>query len=178
MATRKTDRSGLSVRSLTLMALLFAIALVLSVLESMLPALPFLPPGVKLGLSNIVTMYTLVVLGPKQGYTIALLKSFFVMLVGRGPIGGTLSLAGGLASVTVMLLLSLLPPVRKDYLLLSIFGAVFHNAGQLTVAAFILGTVEIWRLFPLLLLSGVGMGVVTGLMLRVMMPHINQLYQP
>ena len=177
MDTRKTDRGGTSMRRLTLMALLFAMAMVLSVLESMLPALPMLPPGVKLGLSNIVTMYTLFVLGPARGYTIAVLKSLFVLLAGRGPVGAVLSLAGGLSSVTVMLLLSKLPPVHKDYLLLSIFGAAFHNLGQLAASVFVVGTVEILRLFPLLILSGVGMGVVTGLMLRVIMPHINKLYK-
>lgn len=178
MNTKKVDRTGRSLRQLTMMALLFAMAMVLSVLESMIPALPMLPPGVKLGLSNIVTMYALFVLGPVQGYTIAILKSFFVFLVGRGPIGAAMSLAGGLTSVTVMLLLSLIPPVKKDYLLLSIFGAAFHNLGQLVAAVFVLGTVQILKLFPLLILSGVGMGIITGLVLRVIMPHINQLYQP
>ena len=177
MDVRKTDRGGAHTRQLTLMALLFALAMVLSVLESMLPALPMLPPGVKLGLSNIVTMYTLFVLGPSRGYAIAVLKSLFVLLVGRGPIGAALSLSGGLVSVTVMLLLSKLPPVRRDYLLLSIFGAVFHNLGQLCASVFVVGRIEILRLFPLLVLSGVGMGVVTGLMLRVIMPHINKLYK-
>ena len=82
MNTKKVDRAGQSLRQLTMMALLFAMAMVLSILESMIPALPMLPPGVKLGLSNIVTMYALFVLGPAQGYTIAVLKSFFVFLVG------------------------------------------------------------------------------------------------
>ena len=39
------------------MGLMLGLALALSFLESMLPVLPFLPVGVKLGLSNIVTMY-------------------------------------------------------------------------------------------------------------------------
>ena len=51
------------VKRLALMGLLFALAMALSFLESLLPALPMLPPGIRLGLSNIVTMYALFVLG-------------------------------------------------------------------------------------------------------------------
>ena len=96
------------VKRLALMGLLFALAMALSFLESLLPALPMLPPGIRLGLSNIVTMYALFVLGPVSGYTIAVLKSLFVLLT-RGAVAAAMSASGGIASVTVMLLLSLLP---------------------------------------------------------------------
>ena len=63
------------VKRLALMGLLFALAMALSFLESLLPALPMLPPGIRLGLSNIVTMYALFVLGPVSGYTCLLYTS-------------------------------------------------------------------------------------------------------
>lgn len=50
-----TNRSA-RVRQTVLMGLMFALAMVLSYVESMI-TVPGLPPGVKLGLSNIVTMY-------------------------------------------------------------------------------------------------------------------------
>ena len=114
------------VKRLALMGLLFALAMALSFLESLLPALPMLPPGIRLGLSNIVTMYALFVLGPVSGYTIAVLKSLFVLLT-RGAVAAAMSASGGIASVTVMLLLSLLPGIRRQYLLLSVFGPVHHQ---------------------------------------------------
>ena len=46
-------------RKITTMAMLFALAMVLSYMEGMLPPMPYLPPGFKLGLSNIITLYTL-----------------------------------------------------------------------------------------------------------------------
>ena len=61
MAAQNRNRK---VKRLALMGLLFALAMALSFLESLLPALPMLPPGIRLGLSNIVTMYALFVLGP------------------------------------------------------------------------------------------------------------------
>ena len=84
------------VKRLALMGLLFALAMALSFLESLLPALPMLPPGIRLGLSNIVTMYALFVLGPVSGYTIAVLKSLFVLLT-RGAVAAALSASGGIA---------------------------------------------------------------------------------
>ena len=83
------------------MGLLFALALALSFFESTLSG--WIPvPGIKLGLSNIVTMYCLFCLGWREAYTLTALKSLFVLLV-RGMVGAALSLSGGLLSVTVML---------------------------------------------------------------------------
>ena len=120
------------------MGLMLGLALALSFLESLLAVLPFLPVGVKLGLSNIVTMYCLFFMGTKASLTIAFLKSSFVMLI-RGPVGGALSLAGGIASVTIMLLLKKIPSISNA--VLSIAGAISHNAGQLILAVFILKSV-------------------------------------
>lgn len=56
---------------IALIGLMLSLALVLSLFESMLPALPFLPVGVKLGLSNIVTMYCLFFLGARPAFAVA-----------------------------------------------------------------------------------------------------------
>ena len=167
----KPDRTGASARMLALMGLLFAAAAALSALESALPVLPMLPQGVKLGLSNIVTMYALFVLGTKQGFAIAAMKSAFVLLT-RGAVAAAMSFAGGVCAVLVMLLLSKIPGIKKDSLLLSIFGAVFHNMGQLIMSVFMVGTVKILYYAPVMVLSGIVMGIVTGLTLRVIMPYI------
>ena len=156
------------------MGLLFALAMALSFLESLLPALPMLPPGIRLGLSNIVTMYALFVLGPVSGYTIAVLKALFVLLT-RGAVAAAMSAAGGIFSVTVMLLLSLLPGIKKQYLLLSIFGGAAHNIGQLVMARFIINNQYVWYYFPVLLAAGLLMGAITGMALRVVLPYLNRL---
>ena len=130
--------------------------------------------GVRLGLSNIVTMYALFVLGPVSGYTIAVLKSLFVLLT-RGAVAACMSVSGGLFSVTVMLLLGLLPGIKKQYLLLSVFGGASHNIGQLIAARFIINNFYVWYYLPVLLAAGLLMGAVTGLALRVILPYLNRL---
>ena len=53
-------------KKLTLLALLAAIALTIFMIEAQIPS-PVPIPGVKLGLANIVTVFTVFVLGPKEG---------------------------------------------------------------------------------------------------------------
>lgn len=171
MAAQNRSRK---VKRLALMGLLFALAMALSFLESLLPALPMLPPGIRLGLSNIVTMYALFVLGPVSGYTIAILKALFVLLT-RGAVAAAMSAAGGVFSVTVMLLLSLLPGIKEQYLLLSVFGGAAHNIGQLVMARFIINNQYVWYYFPVLLAAGLLMGAITGMALRVVLPYLNRL---
>ncbi len=150
--------------------LMLALALVLSFFESMLPALPFLPVGVKLGLSNIVTMYCLFFLGARTAFAVAVLKSLFVLLT-RGVVGAALSLSGGLCSVCLMLLFKKLPGLGDR--LISIVGAISHNVGQLILAGIILKSVYTFYYLPIMILSGTGMGLITGILLRLVMPYLK-----
>ena len=163
---RKTKR-------ICFMGLLFATAVVLSYIEGMV-SVPGLPPGVKLGLSNIVTMYCVFFLGVSNAYTLAVLKALSVLLM-RGPTGALLSLLGGLISVTVMLLLLHLKGSSLSYLVISILGAIGHNMGQLLGASMLTGTALTLYYFPVLILSGVGMGLVTGLALKTVLPAVEKL---
>ena len=162
---RKTKR-------ICFMGLLFAVAVVLSYIEGMV-TIPGLPPGIKLGLSNIVTMYCVFFLGVPSAYTLAILKALSVLLM-RGPTGALLSLLGGL-SVTVMLLLLRLEKNGLSYLVISILGAIGHNMGQLFGAAMLTGTALTLYYFPFLILSGIGMGFVTGLVLKTVLPALEKL---
>jgi heptaprenyl diphosphate synthase len=160
-------------RQVSLMGLLFALAAVLSFIEGLLPVLPMLPPGVKLGLSNIVTMYALFFLGTGSGVVIAVLKAFFVLLT-RGPVAACLSAAGGLCSVAVMAFL-LSFKNKPSTLLVSIFGAVFHNIGQLAASAVVLRSMFAMAYLPVMVLSGVVMGFVTAVLLKVLQPYLARL---
>ncbi len=154
--------------------LLLALAIALSFAEGMLPALPMLPPGVKLGLSNIVTMYAVFFLGLGQALLIAVLKSLFVLLT-RGPTGAFLSVLGGLLSVCVMVLLAKIPHFSR--LFISIGGAVSHNLGQLLGAVLLLRSGYALYYAPVLILSGIGMGLLTGVLLRFVMPGLQMLHR-
>jgi len=162
-------------RLLANLAMMLAVIIALSALEHMLPPLPFLPPGVRLGLSNIVTMYALFYMGRRYALILAVLKSGFVLLM-RGVTAGLLSLAGGLCSIAVLILLTLACRQKISYLMLSVAGAITHNFAQIGVACVLLSTNLFLVYWPILLLSGVLMGTVTGSLLRVVMPLMRNIF--
>jgi heptaprenyl diphosphate synthase len=161
-------------RALTLTALLFALALVLSIVESSFPPLFTAAPGIKLGLSNIVVMYALFFLNKKQAFLIAILKAVFVYVT-RGMVAGILSLCGGTLSLLVMILLMILFKEKVSYLVLSIFGALFHNIGQLAAVSFIYTSIYLWVYLPVLMISGVIAGIATSTLLRFILPAFKRL---
>ena len=62
-------------RKLTQMAMLTAIALTIFMVEAQIP--PLIPvPGVKLGLSNIVTVFAVFAMGPKEASAILFVRIF------------------------------------------------------------------------------------------------------
>ena len=59
---------------IALIGLLGALALVLGILENLLPPLPGMPPGAKAGLSNLVTMFAAGAIGLPAARVIAALE--------------------------------------------------------------------------------------------------------
>ncbi|QEY33776.1 Gx transporter family protein [Caproiciproducens galactitolivorans] len=159
-------------RSIAFNGLLTALALVLSAIELTLPPLPLLPPGAKLGLSNIVTMYATGAVGLGPALCIALIKGLFAGVT-RGFTAMLMSLSGGLLSTLVMWLLLRVNGSPFGLIGLGVAGALSHNAAQLFVA-FLLTTPAVLYYLPWLILFGVLSGIVTGLVLRVMMPLLNK----
>ncbi|MGI6577956.1 MAG: Gx transporter family protein [Eubacteriales bacterium] len=161
-------------RLLVLTALLFAMALVLSIIENYLPVLIPSVPGVKFGLSNIAVMYALFFLKKSQAFAIAALKSLFAMAT-RGVIAGLLSFSGGILSLLIMIVLMCIFGNRISYVLLSITGSIFHNIGQLAAVALVYTSLYTFAYFPVLLITGVLAGIATATLLRVIIPALKKL---
>ena len=133
-----------------------------------------LPPGVKLGLSNIVVMYCMVYMGFASAAQLALLKGLFAFLT-RGATACLLATMGGLFSIIIMFVLRALLKDKVNYYTLSVFGALFHNIGQLTGSSIIFGTAMVMYYLPILAISAVIMGLITGAVLTVVIPALNRL---
>jgi len=143
----------------------------LSLLESLIPPLPFMPPGAKLGLSNIVTMFAVGTMGLPTALTIALVKSVSVFLT-RGVTAGCMSLAGGLFSTAMMWLV--LVKLQRSYILVGVAGALSHNLAQLLIAYVITSTTVLFYI-PFLILFGVLTGLLSGVVLKVTVPALIRL---
>ena len=135
-----------------------ALALALSFFESLIPPLFSLYPGVKLGLSNVVTMTCGATFGMPCAIAVAVIKGVFAGLT-RGFVAMLMSLIGGLLSTLVVCLLLKL---RLGYLAVSVIGAVVHNMAQLTVCAIIASNFGVFVYAPVLLLFGIVAGCITG----------------
>lgn len=160
-------------KNLTLSGLLFALAMALSFVESSIAPMLGLMPGVKIGLANIVVMYALFFMGTRQALTLVLLKAFFVLLT-RGAVAGLLSLSGGLLALLVMLCLYKLPR-RPTYFIMSVSGALAHNIGQLIAVSVVLNTPLALTSAPVLIVSGLGMGLITSASLNALLPALEKL---
>ena len=163
-----------STKKLTTMAMLFALAIVLSFVESLIAPMFALPPGVKLGLGNIVVMYCMMFMGYGAAFEIAALKGLFSFLT-RGFTAGVLSFTGGVFSITIMYLLQKLFKDKVNYHTLSVFGALFHNIGQLTAFSVMFTNAAPLAYLPVLTVSAVVMGIVTGSTLKVVLPALKRI---
>lgn len=155
--------------------LLGALAVVIAVAESvLLPAMPFLPPGAKLGLSNIVTVFAVSFFSFGGGECVTLCKAVFALLT-RGGTAGVMSLCGGMLS-----LLSLGVTLRRrrqySYIGVSVIAAICHNAGQLLAAMLLSGTFALLHYGKYLLLLAVPTGLLTGILLNIVMPRLCVVY--
>ena len=152
-------------------ALLAALALALSFLEGLLPPLPMMPPGAKLGLSNLATMYAAGSLGLPNALFLAVFKGLF-SLVTRGGMAGLMSLSGGVVSTVAMWLL--LKKAIASLGVVGVCGALAHNAAQLCVAYFLTSTSVLFYV-PFLLVFGVLTGLLTGLVLKLTLKPLERL---
>lgn len=150
-------------RRLTRGAMLVSLALVLSLLERLIPLELFIPiPGVKLGLANIVTLFALASLGMRDATVILVLRVGILGLI-NGPVPFILSAAGGLLSLMVMWIL--MRGNGRVFTLIGVGmgGAVAHNTGQVLAASLLLGNPALLVTYlPALLLTGLLTGVLTG----------------
>ena len=168
-----TNRSA-RVRPTVLMGLMFALAMVLSYVESMI-TIPGLLPDVSWGFPTLSPCTVYSFSDGSRPIHWLVLKGFFALLT-RGFTAACMSTAGGLVSVTVMLLLILPKKLNLSYTLISVLGSLGHNFGQLLMASVIMKSGFVWiSSLPIMAVSGVGMGVATGVLLRVMLPYMNKL---
>ncbi len=147
-----------------------ALAAVISVAESALPPLPLLPPGAKLGLSNILLMYLVMEIGLPYAAAVAIFKSTVVLLT-RGATAAAMSLAGGLLSLIAIFLIWRIRAIGSVGL--GVISAIAHNMGQLAVSSVIVGGAAIYYL-PALLIFAATTGTVTGIALHYLSAPMNR----
>lgn len=148
-------------RRIVLLGLLTAIALTIFMLEAQLPA-PLPVPGVKLGLANIVTVFTVFLLGSREG-VLVLAARVFLGAVFAGNFSTILySAAGG--ALAIFVTIGLKKILKENQLWVAgCAGAVAHSVGQMAVALWVSGTWGLLAYLPILIAVSIVTGLFTGL---------------
>ena len=192
-----------SVKKLTYMAILTAAAVIIFIIEAQIP-LPIPIPGVKLGLANAITLFSLFYTRqgdartenrtsdltnrppdtpekPKApGLTTA---DAFGILLCRIVLGAVFtgrlvafaySLTGGLLGFAAQAIAKKFVSHGQIWVCGAI-GAVFHNIGQILAAMLITGTPSIAAYLPILIIAGILTGATTGLAAQITLIRIGRM---
>lgn len=146
-------------RRLVLLSLLAAVATVLGYVESLLPPLLALAPGVKLGLANIVSLFALYRLGARDAFAVVLVRCLLSALLWGGPLSLAYSLCGGLLSCAGMALLRRLGGRWLSIFGVSMAGAALHHVGQLAAATLLLNGTPVFYYLPYMTLLALPTGL-------------------
>lgn len=146
-------------KSIALLGICAALAMVLSYVESFIPV-SFAVPGIKLGLANIAVIFALYKLGAKEAVLVSLVRIVWIAILFGNVLTLAYSIAGAALSLTLMILLKRAD--RFSVVGVSVVGGIMHNTGQILVAMLIMETAQIVYYLPVLCISGIAAGVAVG----------------
>lgn len=155
---------------LALSAMLLSVMMVLGYVESLIPIAGV--PGIKIGLSNSVLLLSLYWLGIPISIQLMLMKVLLSAFMFGGVSAIPYSLAGGVLSLAVMILLIF---VVKGFspIGVGIAGAVMHNTGQILMAMLILALPQLLYYLAILTVVAIFTGALTGTVAQLLMKHLR-----
>lgn len=165
------ERKKLTTRQLVTLSALIAVAMILSYVESMIPAFVSVP-GVKIGLSNIATVFALYALGWPYAICVSVVRVFLSALLFGNFVSLIYSISGAALALLAMILLKKLD--RFSSVGVSVVGGICHNAGQIIAACIVMETAAIAVYIIPLIVSGTIAGIVIGLIAGNLVERIKK----
>lgn len=159
-------------RKMVLLSVLVSQALVLHVIERMIPV-PIPIPGVKLGLANVISLFTIVIFGWKEAMLVVFLRTTLGSFFGGGISSFLYSFTGGIISTIVMALMYKYFNKVFSIIAISVVGAVFHNIGQIFIASLVVSNANLFYWLPVLLISAVITGIFIGITVQLTMKPLQ-----
>ena len=160
----------MSTKKLATLAITISFAMVLSYIESRIPAFVAIP-GIKIGLANIAVIFALYKFGVKEAVVVSLVRIFLISLLFGSFVSLAYSLAGGVLSLLAMAILKRFTPLGE--ITVSICGGVLHNAGQIAMASLILNTNVVVYYLPFLMVSGIIAGIAVGVAAGILIKRVS-----
>lgn len=155
MDTKKTTR----------LAMLLALSVVLSLIESLIPISGAIP-GLKLGIANTVVVFAIIMYSFKDALVISITRIFLVGLLRTGLFNITFFFSLGGALLSIIMMFMAYKTKKFSTIGISIIGAISHNIGQIIVAIFMLNTINLIYYLPFLLLFSIPSGIIVGLTVK------------
>jgi len=169
-----TNNKRISTARLTVSALLVAVMLVLGRLEAMMPSVGV--PGIKLGLSNSILIFSVYMLGIPTSFILMTMKVVLSGMMFGGVQAMVYAFSGGFLSLVAMSILSRFKKVSP--VIVSMAGGFFHNVGQFAIAMLLTQAPKQMLVYlAVLCAAGLGCGFLTGIAARTVMrnPSVTHL---
>ena len=151
-------------------AMLVALAMIFSYVESLIP-ISIGIPGIKLGVANLVTVLGIFFLGSCEVLTVVVMRICLVGFMFGNGVSIIYSLAGGLLSLAVMLIIK--KTDKFSMISVSVAGGISHNIGQLLAAAIVLKSTAVVYYLPPLLVAGTVTGLLIGIIAQKVFPAVG-----
>lgn len=158
-------------KKMTFLGLMVSYSLVLYIIETYIPnPLIAIFPGAKLGLSNIITLISLITLGVKDTCIILTVR-IILSSIFAGPISYLLFSAGG--AYLSLICMHISSKIKEFSLIgVSIIGAIGHNIGQLLVASIIVQNINMVGYLPFMLIASLITGMFVGIVSKYCRPKL------
>ena len=157
-------------KKLVFLAVTVSVAMILSFVESRIPAFVAIP-GVKVGLANIAVIFALYKLGWREAIAVSVIRVFLVALLFGSVVSLAYSIAGAIISLSLMILLKKLGFFTE--VAVSVVGGITHNIGQILIAFLLLETSVVFYYLPFLMVSGVIAGIAVGIASALLIKRIK-----
>ncbi len=153
----------MELRKITKLSMLLALSVVLNLVESCIPIIGGIIPGIKLGLANVIIIFVIYVFGFKEALFLSITRVFLVGILRSGlfNIIFFFSLIGALFSLVFMTLVK--KYTKLSIVGISVIGSITHSIGQILVAIIGLNTINIIFYLPYLLILSIPTGIIVGL---------------
>lgn len=163
----------MELKKITQLSMLLALSVVLNIIENLLPVFGGQIPGMKLGIANVVVLFTLYVYSFKDALNLTVLRVILVGILLSGLFSPTFffSLSGALFSIIMMQLF--LKTTKLSIVGISIIGSISHSIGQTLMAIVILNTTNIIYYLPWLLLAAIPSGVIIATITKHMINKLS-----
>ena len=160
-------------RKLTTLSMLTAIALTIFMVEAQIPTLTPVP-GIKMGLSNIITVFIVFAIGPKEAAAVLFVRIFLGAVFAGNFSTIFYSGAGGLCAIAVTILLRKIL-TNKQLWVAGVCGAIAHSIGQRAMAIAITATPGLIAYLPIMIIASIVSGTFTGFCAQLLVKRGNLL---